>query len=243
MNWLQATYQPTTLFSLKPSWATSSGGKSLLLPSPYALKMALLDVAIRVDGLISAESDWAWLRRLQIGIRLPEQFVVTNLFARILRKKEFKGKKADKVAFIQQAIVGGNWPFQSSIGYREYVYYPAPMTLIIGCESHNLVHVQRWLLNLTYLGKRGGFVQLLTPPTVITDIGDFVQLTQTLEAFPLNGLMQQLDDCDPKMKFDQANIYTKSRPKRITRQVVLPYRLTKSSRTYSLYQRVPNRGI
>lgn len=241
MNWLQATYQPTTLFSLKPSWATSSGGKSLLLPSPYALKMALLDVAIRVDGIVSAESDWAWLRQLQIGIQLPDQFVVTNLFARILRKKEFKGKKADKEAFIQQAIRAGNWPFQSSIGYREYVYYPDPITLIIGSEDHNLVQLERWLLNLSYLGKRGGFVQLLARPRITTKLSDFVQLTTTLGNFPPSGLMQQVDDCDPKMKFDQANIYTKSRPKRITRQVVLPYRLTKSSRTYSLYQRVPKR--
>ncbi len=46
--WLIATYQPTSLFSLRPANATTSGGKTLLTPTPFALKMALLDAAIRV---------------------------------------------------------------------------------------------------------------------------------------------------------------------------------------------------
>ena len=45
--WLIAEYQPVSLFSLKNSLATSSGGKSLLVPTPYAFKMALLDAACR----------------------------------------------------------------------------------------------------------------------------------------------------------------------------------------------------
>jgi hypothetical protein len=48
--WLIADYQPVTLFSLKNSLATSSGGKSLLVPTPCAFKMALLDAACRVWG-------------------------------------------------------------------------------------------------------------------------------------------------------------------------------------------------
>ena len=49
--WVLATYQPTTFFSLKPSNATSSGGKTLLTPTPYAIKMGLLDAAIRTEGI------------------------------------------------------------------------------------------------------------------------------------------------------------------------------------------------
>ena len=109
MNWLKASYQPTTLFSLRPSWATSSGGKSLLLPSPYALKLAVLDVALRTSGHAPGKAAWPWIRDLQIGVQLPRQLVVTNLFAKILRQKEFKGKKEAKAAFITQAIADGNW--------------------------------------------------------------------------------------------------------------------------------------
>jgi hypothetical protein len=43
-------YQPTNLFSLKESNSTNSGAKSLLIPSPYSIKMALFNQAITIDG-------------------------------------------------------------------------------------------------------------------------------------------------------------------------------------------------
>jgi len=43
-------YMPTALFSLKDSNATNSGAKALFLPSPYAIKMAILNQAITVGG-------------------------------------------------------------------------------------------------------------------------------------------------------------------------------------------------
>lgn len=239
INWLTATYQPTTLFSLKPSWATSSGGKSLLLPTPYALRMALLDAAIRVEGVESAEITWNWIRSLEIGIQLPDQIVVTNIFARILRLKESKASGAKKEAAIAKAKADGNWPFQRTIGYREYVYHAAPLKLAFGFQKAKIGDELAFLLaNVSCLGKRGGFMQLLSVPEQIEDDAGFVRLTADLTHFPLNGLMQLLDDCDPKTKFDQVNIYTTKKPKRFTRQIVLPYRMVQSSRSYSLYERV-----
>ncbi len=233
MNWLEAVYQPTTLFSLRPSWATSSGGKSLLSPSPYAIKVALLDVAIRVDGLAQAENAWSLLRTLEIGIQLPKQVVVTNLFARILRKRR-------NPATAGSADAG---PFQKTIGYREYVYLPDSLHLALGTKADELEQLERWLLNLTYLGKRGGFVQVMGKPELISDIDGYTLLTQATKQFPVYGLMQRVDDCDPTMKWDNANIYTSSRPKRISRDIVLPYRLKKSSRSYSLYERVSDEAV
>ena len=106
MAWLEAIYEPTTLFSLRPSWATSSGGKSLLLPSPYAVKMAVLDVALRTSGLAKAEKEWPWIRDLSLGIQLPSQIVVTNLFVKVLRLRR-------KPAPSGSADAG---PFQKTIG-------------------------------------------------------------------------------------------------------------------------------
>jgi hypothetical protein len=40
--WIIAHYLPVSFFSLKPAVATSSGGKTLLVPTPYALKMAFI---------------------------------------------------------------------------------------------------------------------------------------------------------------------------------------------------------
>jgi hypothetical protein len=228
MNWLQATYQPTTLFSLKPSWATSSGGKSLLLPSPYALKISLLDVAARVDGWAQAETAWPWLRQLEIGIRLPEQIVVTNLFAKILKIRRNPAREGSSDA----------GPFQKTIAYREYVCFSGAIHLAWGTSAEHMAVLTKWLLNLNYWGKRGGFVQLTGLPTAVSDLNGYILLTQEMTAFPVYGVMQRIDDCDPNMKLDNANIYTKSRPKRIIRDVALPYRLKKSSRSYSLYERL-----
>lgn len=228
MNWLSAVYQPTTLFSLRPSFATSSGGKSLLVPSPYATKMALLDIAIRVDGISAAADAWALIRAVEIGVRLPEQVVVTNLFARLLRKRRAEAPEGTADA----------GPFQKTIGYREYVFFPDPFTLLIGTAEDGLDRLERWLVHLNYLGKRGSFVQLMERPRRVADIGDYTLLTRETEQFHVYGLMQRVDDCDPKMKWDNANIYTASKPKRIVRDIVLPYRLKKSSRSYSWYERV-----
>lgn len=228
MIWIQAIYQPTTLFSLRPSWATTSGGKSLLLPSPYALKTAVLDAAIRTSGLQTAEKAWPWIRDMGIAIQLPAQIVVTNLFAKILRARRNPPAPGSADA----------GPFQKTIAYREYVYHPTPITLAFSIPDGQMTQLSDWLTQINYLGKRGGFVQLLAPPTNITDLAEFTTLTADVVSFPLHGLVQQLDDCDPKMKFVEANIYESKKPKRVVRHVVLPYQLQKSSRSYSLYEQV-----
>ena len=56
------------------------------------------------------------------------------------------------------------------------------------------------------------------------------------------GLFQMLDNCNPKMTFEHADIYSGKRitlgKERVLHHVVLPYRLTRSSRSYSLYERI-----
>lgn len=228
MVWLEAHYQPTTLFSLRPSWTTSSGGKTLLLPSPYALKMAILDAAISAGSLATAESAWPWVRDLGIGIQLPRQIVVTNLFARTLRLRRNPAAPGE--------IDAG--PFQKTIGYREYVYYSDHITLAFAVADEHSAQLAAWLAQISYLGKRGGFVQMLAPAQVVDDVSELVMLTSEADSFPIDGLIQQLDDCDPKMKFAEANIYDGKKPKRIVRHIVIPYRLARSSRSYSLYEAI-----
>lgn len=235
MRWIEAVYEPTTLFSLKPSWATSSGAKSLLLPTPYAVKMALLDAALRVDGLTQARSAWPWLRNLGLAVRLPEQIVVTNLFIKILKVRRTP---------VEPGSVDAG-PYQKTIAYREYVFHSGTLAIAVGLPQDARFGVRqaqlvRWLLNVNYLGKRGGLVQLRQPPQDLTTLSDsdHIVLTETPTHFPLFGLAQQVDDCDEQMTFEQVDIYDSKRPKRLVRTVVLPYRLIRSSRSYSLYQRV-----
>ncbi len=232
--WLIAEYRPTSLFSLKPSWATSSGGKSLLLPTPYAVKMALLDVACRSDGVTEAEAAWPMIAALRMALKGPERVVVSNTFTKILKPR--RGEPA-----AGSADAG---PLQKSIGFREYVYHDG--TVSIGFEVSDKKIVDRmfdWLLQVNYLGKRGGLMQLLAAPSVVDDLpaGFGVINQDQVAGIPIDGIVQPMDDTSPNVPFAKVNIYSGDSIKlgkdRVLHHIVLPYRLISSSRDYTLYER------
>src|SRR5437879_3275108 len=111
--WYEATYQQVALFSLRQSLSTSSGSKTLLVPTPFALKMGLLDVAIRTSGKDRAVLLFPTIRDLQIALLLPEQLVVINSFLKAVRPK--KHGPSDDVGS------GLVTPFGSTIANREFV--------------------------------------------------------------------------------------------------------------------------
>src|SRR5215469_18666308 len=77
-RWLVFRYHPVALFSLKSSRATSTAGKTLLTPTPYAVKMAFLDAALR-NGL--TEDPQGFVRCLagtHLRIGVPQQACVTG---------------------------------------------------------------------------------------------------------------------------------------------------------------------
>jgi hypothetical protein len=233
--WLIAEYQPTTLFSLKPAWATSSGGKSMLLPTPYAIKMALLDAVCRVESVKVAEEVWSAIRDLNVALRGSERIVVTNTFTKILKPR--RGE-----AVPGSAHVG---PYQKTIGFREYIFHPGSVG--VGLQINEETAIERltgWLLQINYLGKRGGFVQLIAPPRMVEALPDgFIPIVESnAEAFSLNGIVHQFDDIGPKVSFEQVNIYSGKNitlgKDRVLRHVILPYRLVRSSKSYSYYQRI-----
>jgi len=233
--WLVADYQPVGFFSLKNSLATSSGAKSLLLPTPYALKMALLDAACRRWGVTQAEAFWPTLRDLPVAMRPPKRAVVTNLFAKILKPRRSKARPGSSDA----------GPLGKTIAFREYVWLGGNLGIALQLANNHWPQVIELLLQINYLGKRGSFVQLLAPPRQLTSMpGGFVHLNppDTPSTFSSQGLLQMLDDCGPQMTFDHANIYSQARirlgKERVLHHVVLPYRLIRSSKGYTLYERL-----
>jgi len=234
MMWLIAEYQPTALFSLKPAWATSSGGKSLLTPTPYAVKMALLDAACRTSGVAVAREAWPWLRDLAVALRPPERVVVTNLFTRILKPRRTPAGPGTQHA----------GPLGKTIAFREYVHFDGTLGIALDGEAGNLSRLGEWLFQVNYLGKRGGFVQLLAPPMTVEALpaGYVVVDGAPSRPFLAEGIIQQLDDCDASLTFEKADIYSgkgvKLGKERVLRHVVLPYRLVRSSKSFSLYERI-----
>lgn len=251
--WVIAKYEATSLFSLKSSLATSSAGKTLLVPTPFALKMALLDVAIRTRGLAQSKLDFDWLRSLSIAISPAPTAVVTNLFARIQKPRrtdKHKEEGGDKPVEIVDEPMNG--PFGPTIAYREYVQLQGRLGLAFEVQptlltSDPIAILTELLVQLSYLGKRGSFFQIVTLPEQLEELpSDFVPITAEGGPVIFGGILQVLDDCGADLTFDKANIYSDKKIKlgrdRILRSVVLPYELQRSSRSYSLYQRT-DRGV
>lgn len=222
--WTIAQYQPTSFFSLKPNMATSSGGKTLILPTPYAVKTALLDVAIRTKGLKYGRFLFPEIRPLEIAVSLPRQIVVNNTFNRILRAA--------------RSPSSGQWPYQRTIGFREYVQFGGPLSLAFKELNEELLPL---LAQINYLGKRGGFIQLLDKPKVMSELPDnFTLLTQGIKsAFPL-GMLQMVDDWGIKITFEHLNIYSDKKigKHRIFHHIVLPHQPVRSSKSFTLYERI-----
>jgi len=100
-----------------------------------------------------------------------------------------------------------------------------------------------FLIQLNYLGKRGGFWQLVSSVSQTEELAtDFVELTSDSGRTHFGGILQVLDDCGPELNFEKVDIYSDKKiragKERIARPVVLPYRLLRSSRSYSYYERI-----
>lgn len=238
--WLIAEYSPAALFSLKSGLATSTGAKTLLVPTPFAIRTALLDAAIRTQGLAAGEKTFAWLKGLSLALRPPEQVVVTNLFAKV--QKPSRADKGERVSAMQK-----------SIAFREYAYLEGTLGLAFQGEEAHLADLDALLPQVNYFGKRGSFFQLVQAPRRSETLpngyypldGVYVAGTQVNgqgpASFPL-GLIQMMDDWGPGLTFEKVNIYTKVpiRPgkDRVRKTVILPYHLVRSSKSFSYYQLV-----
>ncbi|MGB9776385.1 MAG: hypothetical protein ACPLYD_02580 [Anaerolineae bacterium] len=239
MRWLVAHYQPVGLFSLKPGEATSTGGKSLLVPTPFAIRNALLDAAIRVRGLSHGPRAFETIKALRVALAPPKRAAVTGLFVKILKPE----READER---ERAM-------QRTIAFREYVYLEGVLGLALGGDPAHLNDVSPLLSQVTYLGKRGSFFQLLAPPEEVETPDDrppegFVLLAPwdqagaakgSLPAFPL-GHIQRLDDWGADLTFEKVNVYTSEDIRlgrdRVRFDVVLPYQIIRSGRGFAVYE-------
>jgi len=232
--WLVAEYEASAFFTLKPATATASGGKTLLVPTPFAIKMALLDAACRLEGRGAAEAAWAWLGSLTVALRPASVVVVNNTFIKVLKPRRGESKPGSKHAGY----------FQQTINYREYAHLAGPFAIALELSADaDPERLMRWLAHVNYLGKRGSFIQLQDVPQMVDELPpDFIVVDGQLEGFALGAVLTQLDDVGQELSFTRASIYSGERitlgKHRVLRHVTLPYRLVASSRGYSHYELV-----
>jgi hypothetical protein len=226
--------------------------------------MALLDVVIRTRGLSFGEELFPAIRDLSIALAPPDDLLVVKTFGKIWRPAEIKESKSQKAGESREAfqermhrmeqkhqerIMLGQYPYYSTIAFREYVTYQEPFTLALTNTSREPLPeaLSQLLLYINYFGKRGGFVQILHAPQQVEHLdAGFVELTSNTSAeagFHPESTLQMLDDCGPTLTFARANVYNTGErvslgKERVLRHVILPYRLARWSRGYSWYQRI-----
>ena len=234
--WLTFRYLPTALFSLRMTHATSKGGKTLLVPTPYAVKLAFVDACFRVKGELLATEVLDWIKGREIRFLPPEHCIVQNTFQKVLQ--------ADR-----------NSPrgyFSSTIAYREFCFYRGELIVALdaaGLSSEQTETLETIAAHINYFGKRGSFVQFLGSekrellPQSFTHPGGDPNISANTY-----GVSNFLDDfgeeaLKDKRLFDRISTYGKgSAPvlgkHRILVPTLLPYRLERSSRGFSHYRRI-----
>lgn len=215
-------YLPSSLFSLKDSNSTNSGAKSLFLPSPYAIKMAILNQAITIGGdLEELEKKksllFSFVRDAKVSfyIKPDSFFAVNNSFIKILKP----------------AREGGG--FGQTVAFREYLFLSNPLEIIFDVSSNEqILYLKKYLYKINYFGKRGCFFQFV-------EYLDEPNEANVLEFNAKNsqfGIMQEYDDFDENSIFENTNTFSSAIAKRVKKILVLPISLTNSSKSFSIYQ-------
>jgi hypothetical protein len=231
-RWLVAEYQPTALFSLKISSASSSVGKTLIVPTPYSIKMALVDAAFRAR-LSDSECD-GFLRSLvsvEVRIAASDASAVTHTFVKV--RQESRGR--DPLT-----------PYIATIAYREVVHHHGhwfwAFDLAAG-DSALGERLVRLAPHVGYIGKRGSFVQFmgLSRATGLSD--RFTQPVQNEQAWspPTRAHIVALDDFGPEADLETLSSFTDRSPKRDRHrkfvETIVPIGLVNSGPGFSEYRR------
>jgi hypothetical protein len=204
-RWLVAEYQPTALFSLKISLATSSVGKTLVVPTPYSIKMALVDAAFRA-GL--SDVDCADFLRSLVAVDLriapTDAAAVTHTFVKVRQES----RDADPLV-----------PYIASIAYREVAHHHGrwlwAFDLAAG-DDRLAERLVRLAPHVGYIGKRGSFVQFLGLSR-LTELSDrFTQPVQNEQPWspPPRAHVVALDDFGPEADLETLSSFTDRSPRR-----------------------------
>lgn len=224
--WLEIEYMPTSLFSLKSSSATSSGGKTLVSPSPYSVKMALFNAIITFDSLEEAKTNFELIKNLEMQFRLSDKFVVNNCMIKILKIKH-------------SSLYSPEDPFQSTVAFREYIYFNDNIKIALKIDDlleKDVCFLQKWFAHINYFGKKGCFFQFVGSRE-IPEISSN-EYSGILQGNLEPGILKTMDDIDKEATFDNINNYSSQKAKRTQKVYKFPYFQEQSSREYHCYERL-----
>jgi len=231
--WLEIIYKPTSLFTLKMSGATNSAGKSLICPSPYSIKMALLNAIITYDSLKTAKENFAFIRDLEMKFCLPDNIVVNNCLIKI-------AKDNDKVS----PAIKEMKPFKSTIAFREYVHLGDEIKIAVQVNFNDDLFIQdkidflqKWFMHINYFGKKGCFFQFISAKTIDELSDDYSKILDN--SFPA-GIMFSMDDVNETAQFKNLDNFDSSTKdaKRDKQIFIFGFQQISSNKNYTFYRRI-----
>lgn len=188
-RWLVFEYAPVALFSLKSSLATSTAGITLLVPTPYAVKMAFVDASFRAGfdyGLCAKILES--LVRIQVFISPPTHAVVTQTFVKIRQES----RKGDPLR-----------PYGPNVAYRELVHFSGKWRFafdLVPQDDEVTEILVRCAPHVNYIGKRGSFIQYECAFRLLHLDETFTQPVQGSATWtiPARAHIADLDDFGPE---------------------------------------------
>lgn len=238
--WLVLKYLPVSLFSLRSTMSTNKGGKALLVPTPYAVKMAVIDAAFRVAGSdrcdLLAREVFERVKARSIRFRPPSECVVQNTFVKIRQEQ-------------RDAPAGS---YVSTIAYREMVFFRGELEIAIdvqGLSEAEVGSIRTAGSHVNYFGKRGSFFQFVESAIMAAVPSGFsLTMNESLASMPIGvyGISQFLDDfgpelCNAKDGFERISTFHEStmtlNKHRVLTPTLLPYRMVEATRSFTRYIR------
>ncbi len=264
--WIIVAFRPTTLWSLRTSMSTSSGGKTLLVPTPYSFKLAIVDAGIQRLGVQRGVRLFEILRGRPLRISPPADAVVSGTLVKLrkLERSDAGGDESDDYSANVRM-------FAPTVGFREYVSFSGA-----GMDGAFHVAIARFGLDdddvrlladaasaVTYSGKRGGFLQFETSAAQqrfceVDEIPATAGFTIPLSHIPKGGTpvgtIQPLDELAAPAEWDRVSTFG-PKPVRVAHLApdqsiwdtevdrayvpsAVPYWLVKTTRSFAAYRRI-----
>ncbi len=240
-KWLILSYLPVSLFSLRMTHATSKGGKTLLVPTPYAFKMTLIDACFRVfDGTVAeikARQVFDLIKGCEIRFSPPAGCIVQNTFVKI-RQEERDAPRGF---------------YGATIAYREFCFYAdgelKTAIGINGLSEEAVSLIRRIGSHINCIGKRGSFWQYIGDSICKGNLSEGYTSPQPEERLR-SGKSQwshYLDDfgevlCKDKNGFERISTYSSGKVElgkhRVLKETVIPYRFVQSSKHFTQFKKV-----
>lgn len=228
MAWIAARLYFAGLFSyripnLSPSYALSSP-----VPSPAALRLALVETAIRSRGSVGfGEEIFNLVKAVPIEVEPPQKISVMKFFIKRLKPSKSTAKGCEE-----------------SFGIREYCHFIGPVRVFMHLSKSEEV-----ILNIfRQLRRLGTTDSILFCSAELQEEAPDLNLTwKSIESVKpdISNFQRRpvvtLNELDKKADFSQVNPYSKKRRGQlfVSQTYLLPLQEIKKGMNFVLYEKVP----